>query len=98
MAGAVIRPTMTRVAQAAVPGGVHARAGDGAASKNVMSRPKAEESLPPPANSPTQIETPHCTQWLQVFLAAVRLGMTPVGSSQYPRCTSTTFNNGSPAT
>jgi hypothetical protein len=37
MAGAVIRPTMTRVAQAAVPGGVHARAGDGAASRNVMS-------------------------------------------------------------
>jgi len=37
MTGAVIRPTMTRAAQAAVLGGVRARAGDGAASRNVMS-------------------------------------------------------------
>ncbi len=37
MTGAVIRPTMTRAAQAAVLGGVCARAGDGTASRNVMS-------------------------------------------------------------
>jgi len=36
MIDAVIRPTMTRAAQAAVLGGVCARAGDGAVSGNVM--------------------------------------------------------------
>ena len=56
MIDAVIRPTMTRAAQAAVPvdagrfprpGGVCARAGDGAASGTVMTKPKAEEHLHP---------------------------------------------------
>ena len=37
MTGAVNRPITTSAAQAAVLGGVYARAGDGAVSKNVMS-------------------------------------------------------------
>jgi hypothetical protein len=45
MTGAVIRPTMTRAAQAAVLGGVCARAADGAASKNVMSSASQRSNL-----------------------------------------------------
>ena len=45
MTGAVIRPTMTRAAQAAVLGGVCARAADGAASRNVMSSASQRSNL-----------------------------------------------------
>ena len=45
MAGAAIRPTMTGTALAAVLGDVCARAGDGAASTNVMSSPAGARNL-----------------------------------------------------